>query len=47
VPKINRDSFIFCLNKSEPEIELSDILDWLSKYADVNITYKENNPQKL
>jgi hypothetical protein len=45
MPKINRDSFIFCLEKSETEVELSDILDWLSRYSDVKITYEENNPQ--
>lgn len=47
MPKINRDALMFCLDKSDTEIELSDILEWLSRYADVKITYKENNPQKL
>lgn len=47
MPKINRDALIFCLDKSDPEIELSNILEWLSKYADVKITCEENNPQKL
>ena len=45
MPKINRDSLIFCLDKSDPEIELSDILDWLARYTNTTITYEENNPQ--
>jgi hypothetical protein len=45
MPKVHKDSLIFCLTNSEPELELHDILDWLARYTDTTINYKENNPQ--
>lgn len=40
---INRDTLIFYLKNSEEYIELEHILDWLSKYASVDIKHEQGN----
>jgi hypothetical protein len=37
VRKIKRDTLIFYLNNSDEEIEVTDILEWLSGYSGVGI----------
>ena len=44
---INRDTLIFYLKNSEEYIELEHILDWLSKYSDVEIKHRQENTEAL
>ena len=44
---ISRDIFIFYLKNSEEYIELEHILDWLSKYSDVEIKHRQENTEAL
>ena len=44
---INRDTLIFYLKNSEEYIELEHILDWLSKYSDVEIKHEQENTEAL
>lgn len=44
---INRDTLIFYLKNSEEYIELEHILDWLSRYASVEIKHEQKNTEAL
>ena len=39
--KIRRDTLIFYLNNSDEEIELTDIIQWLSGYSGVGIKIED------
>lgn len=41
--KVNRDTLIFYLENSEPEIALQDILTWLSQYTSTTIKVEHEN----
>ena len=44
---ISRDTLIFYLKNSEEYIELEHILDWLSRYAGVEIKQGQENTKAL
>ena len=43
IAKINRDTLIFYLDNSDPEIALQDLLDWLGAYTSTTIKVEYEN----